>query len=61
MIILDDFHILEDVKPIQALLNRFIQLVDDNCHIIISSRTLTRLPDLPLMVAREQVSGFRLF
>lgn len=57
VLILDDFHILENEKPIHDFLNRFIQLVDDNCHIVISSRTLTTLYDLPLMVAREQVSG----
>jgi LuxR family transcriptional regulator, maltose regulon positive regulatory protein len=57
VLILDDFHILENDTPIHEFLNRFIQLVDDNCHIVISSRTLTTLYDLPLMVAREQVSG----
>lgn len=57
VLILDDFHILEGAQPIYSFLNRFIQLVDDNCHIVISSRTLTTLYDLPLMVAREQVSG----
>jgi LuxR family maltose regulon positive regulatory protein len=57
VLILDDFHILENDTPIHNFLNRFIQLVDDNCHIVISSRTLTTLYDLPLMVAREQVSG----
>jgi LuxR family maltose regulon positive regulatory protein len=57
VLILDDFHILEGVQPIYDFLNRFIQLVDDNCHVIIASRTLTTLADLPLMVAREQVSG----
>lgn len=57
VLILDDFHILEDVQPIYDFLNRFIQLVDDNCHLLISSRTLTTLADLPLMVARDQVRG----
>lgn len=57
VLILDDFHILEGVQPIYDFLNRFIQLVDDNCHVIISSRVLTALEDLPLMVAREQVRG----
>lgn len=55
--VLDDFHLLDGVQSIHNFIDRFIQLVDENCHLVISSRVLTGLTDLPLLVAREQVSG----
>lgn len=55
--VLDDFHLLEGVSSISSFVNRFVQLMDDNCHLVISSRMLATLTDLPLLVAREQVSG----
>jgi ATP/maltotriose-dependent transcriptional regulator MalT len=57
LLIIDDFHLLDDVPVISDLLNRFLQLVDDNCHILLSSRTLPALDDVTLMIAREQVAG----
>ena len=57
LLILDDYHLIEDVPIISALLTRFLQLVDENCHVVISSRTLVPLPDLPVMVAHGQVEG----
>jgi LuxR family maltose regulon positive regulatory protein len=57
VLILDDYHLLDDVPVISTLVNRFLQLVDENCHLIIASRTLPDLDDVTLMVAREQVAG----
>ncbi len=55
--ILDDFHLLDGLPQIASILNRFLQLVDDNCHMVLATRTLPELPDLTLMVAREQIEG----
>ncbi len=57
LLIVDDYHLLDDVPVISDLLNRFLQLVDENCHVLLSSRTLPALDDVTLMVAREQVAG----
>ncbi len=57
VLVLDDFHLLDEVRPIQYFVNRFVQLVGENCHLILSSRSLPELSDMTLLVAREQVGG----
>ena len=57
LLIIDDFHLLDDFPVISALVNRLLELVMENCHILLSSRTLPNLDDVTLMVAREQVAG----
>jgi LuxR family transcriptional regulator, maltose regulon positive regulatory protein len=57
LLIIDDFHLLDDYPVISALVNRFLALVVENCHVLLSSRTLPNLDDVTLMVAREQVAG----
>ena len=57
ILVLDDYHLVDNVPIIRDFLNRFLKLVDENCHVILSSRLLVPLPDLPRMVALDQVDG----
>src|SRR5215216_3933611 len=57
LLIIDDFHLLDDFPVISGLVNRFLELVVENCHVLLSSRSLPNLDDVTLMVAREQVAG----
>ena len=57
LLVIDDFHLLDDIPIISNLVNRFLELVVENCHVVLSSRTLPLLEDVTLMVAREQVAG----
>ena len=57
VLVLDDYHTVGDSEVINRFISHFVRAVDENCHLIISSRTLLTLPDLPLMVARSQVGG----
>jgi LuxR family maltose regulon positive regulatory protein len=57
VLILDDYHLVSDSHVINRFISHFVQRMDENCHLFLSSRTLLNLPDLPLMVARSQVGG----
>ncbi len=57
LVILDDYHLVSSVREIQTFINRFINESAENCHLVLSSRNLLSLPDLPLLVARSQVGG----
>ena len=57
VLVLDDFHFMDEAPTVQSFVNRFVRLMDENCHLILSSRTLPDLPDLPLLVAHDEVGG----
>jgi LuxR family maltose regulon positive regulatory protein len=57
LLVLDDYHLVNETREIDDIINRFIQDVAENCHLVLSSRSLLSLPDLPILVARSQVGG----
>ena len=57
VIFLDDFHLLDDQPQINRFISQFGQQMDENTHLLISSRKLFNFPDLPLLIGRKQVKG----
>ena len=57
LLILDDYHLVHTQPEIQHFINQFILNVAENCHLVLASRALLSLPDMPLLVARSQVGG----
>ncbi|HET6846381.1 MAG TPA: hypothetical protein VFH29_06065, partial [Anaerolineales bacterium] len=57
VLVVDDFHLMDGAPAIQAFINRFIRLMGENCHVVLATRTLPALPDLPLLVAHDEVGG----
>ena len=59
-IVIDDYHLVSGCAEIDTFISTFVSQCGDNCHLILASRTLLNLPDLPLLVARLQVWGIGL-
>lgn len=57
VVVLDDYHLVDDSEGVNYFVSRFGQEMDENVHLVIASRTLLSLPDLPLLVGRSQVKG----
>jgi LuxR family maltose regulon positive regulatory protein len=57
LFVLDDYHLVSGQKEIETFVNQLLREVSENCHLVLASRTLLTLPDLPLLAARLQVGG----
>ncbi len=57
VLVLDDYHLVNDSTQIRTFINRFLKDMEENIHIVIISRSLLSIPILPIMVARSEVAG----
>ena len=56
-VVLDDYHQVDHSEGVNDFLSLLLSYVDENCHLILASRTLPGIPDQALMVARGQMIG----
>jgi ATP/maltotriose-dependent transcriptional regulator MalT/DNA-binding SARP family transcriptional activator len=56
-IFMDDYHLVDDSEEINGFVNRFGQHMDENTHLVISSRNLFNFPELPLLIGRKLVKA----
>jgi ATP/maltotriose-dependent transcriptional regulator MalT len=57
ILVLEDHHTIENQDQINEFLDLFVSFIDENCHLILTSRGLPALPNLSLLIARQQTSG----
>jgi LuxR family maltose regulon positive regulatory protein len=57
VLILDDYHLVDASPDVRRLVSRFVQLGGENIHLLLASRSLPTIPNMPLLVARDMVSG----
>jgi len=54
VLVLEDYHLVEDSDPARMLLNLFVDRAPDNCHIIVSSRTPVDLLAIPKLTLQQR-------
>lgn len=60
ILVLDDYYLVNDCTQIRNFMARFIQDVDENCHIILTSRNLLSMPVFTTLAARSDIAGLSL-
>ncbi len=57
VIILDDFQEVADSETVREIFSLLLQYVGENVHFIVASRTVPRIPNISLLVARQEMVG----
>ncbi len=56
LLVIEDYHFVEDSDSVKKLLDLFLERAPDNCHIIISSRTSVELPVISKLASKRQAA-----
>ncbi len=59
VVVIDDFHLVDSSQAVNVMVDAIVQHLPENCHIILSSRTVPTLTvrGLALLTARQQIAG----
>lgn len=57
VLILDDYHTVEESEKINQILDTFLRLSPENAHLILASRTLPSRLTLTRLTARQEIAG----
>ncbi len=57
VLVLEDYHFVEDSDPAKMLLNLFVDRAPDNCHIMVSSRTSVELPAIFTLALQQRAAS----
>ena len=50
VLVIDDYHLVEENDEISTFISYFVQQVDENCHLILTSRKLLGIPNMALLI-----------
>ena len=57
VLVLEDYHFVEDSDLAKRFLNLFVDRAPDNCHIIVSSRTSVELPTIYTLTLQQRAES----
>ena len=57
VLVLDDYHAVEESEPVNRILDTFLRLQPENAHLILASRTLPSKLTLTRLTARQEIAG----
>jgi ATP/maltotriose-dependent transcriptional regulator MalT len=57
VLVLDDYHLVEESQPVNQLLDRLLAVLPENIRLVLASRTVPAYLTLTRLTAKQQVAG----